>query len=485
MQLNNWKAISGVIVPAVVLFIAVYYYYYFNKHSSGINETKHGLDEILSGLLRAEKKVDNLARPRVALGLGGCLDLTVSALALFQKLGLAPSNNSNVHHESISSFVELEELFTYFFTYGAAAERYVHNSSLFDVLSSNADNLKDKQWTLGGNAPVMANRLYHEGADVLLGTSWSEKLLNLIPEGIKVVGPKLSHDDIHLILEYNKGEQWGKKVSPRANRFIIHNDKSNPQLTSMEIFSKELLKFKPSLLILGGLQMMDNFPFEPDQRQLKLSELEQMMLSVSPETKIHFEFASFANSDLLSEIINKVVIHSDSLGMNEQELPNLVTALNDGSVTLISDAYPRIATVLDQMRFVYNHLQNRTNNISKRKVTRLHVHTLAFQAILTDKSSTWKHSMSATAKAALTAHRHVCGSVDIDTLKARLIMDDSFSTSQVESGQRIPLQKDRPVSCWNEDDYEICVAPVLVCTQILKTVGGGDNISSAGLVLQI
>lgn len=122
MQLNNCKAISGVIVPAVVLFIAVYYYYYFDEHSSEINETKHGLDEILSGLLRAEKKVDNLSRPRVALGLGGCLDLTVSALTLFQKLGLVPSNNSNVHHESISSFVELEELFTYFFTYGAAAE---------------------------------------------------------------------------------------------------------------------------------------------------------------------------------------------------------------------------------------------------------------------------------------------------------------------------------------------------------------------------
>lgn len=53
------------------------------------------------------------------------------------------------------------------------------------------------------------------------------------------------------------------------SRFIIHNDKSNPQLTSMEIFSRELLKFKPSLLILGGLQMMDNFPFEPGKNFLQ------------------------------------------------------------------------------------------------------------------------------------------------------------------------------------------------------------------------
>ncbi|GAB1598068.1 ADP-dependent glucokinase-like [Argonauta hians] len=483
MPLNNWRTISSVVIPVVVLFFAIYYYYY--HHHQHNDDIKLSLDEILSGLLRAEKKVEILSKPRVALGLGGCLDLTVSALPLFKKLGFVPSNNSKVYHDSIGSSLELEELFSYFFTHGAAAERYIYNNSLFEELWTNADSLENKEWSLGGNAPVMANRLFQEGAEVLLGMAGDEKLRNFIPEGIKVAGPKISQDDIHLILEYNKGDKWGDMVSPRANRFIVHKDKSNPLLESLEIFSRELLNFKPSLLIIGGLQMMDNFPYKPDQRIDKLSSLEKMLLSVSPETKIHFEFASFSQSDLLNEIINKVVVHSDSLGMNEQELPNLVTALNEGSVTLISDSYPRIATVLDQMRFVYNHFQNRTSNTNTHKLTRLHVHTLAFQAILTDKSSSWKHSMSATAKAALTAHRHVCGSPDINTFKARLIMDDSFSTSQGGSVHRIPLQKNRPVSCWSEDDYEICVAPVLVCTQIHKTAGGGDNISSAGLVLQI
>jgi len=41
------------------------------------------------------------------------------------------------------------------------------------------------------------------------------------------------------------------------------------------------------------------------------------------------------------------------------------------------------------------------------------------------------------------------------------------------------------VSCWNEEDYKICVAPVLVCTQVLQTGGGGDHITAGGLVLQI
>lgn len=76
--------------------------------------------------------------------------------------------------------------------------------------------------------------------------------------------------------------------------------------------------------------------------------------------------------------------------------------------------------------------------------------------------------------------------------KATLIMDDSFSTSIVD-GTRISLNVDKPVSCWDEilkteqEDIsiQVCVAPVLVCTEASQTAGGGDNISSAGLVLQI
>lgn len=80
----------------------------------------------------------------------------------------------------------------------------------------------------------------------------------------------------------------------------------------------------------------------------------------------------------------------------------------------------------------------------------------------------------------------------MDVKKAALILDDSFSTSIID-GTRIALDIDKPVSCWDEmlkvglEDVsiQVCVAPVLVCTQAAQTAGGGDNISSAGLVLQI
>lgn len=44
-------------------------------------------------------------------------------------------------------------------------------------------------------------------------------------------------------------------------RFILHNDDNNPTLSSLEAFESSLSSFKPDLLVVGGLQMMDNYPF--------------------------------------------------------------------------------------------------------------------------------------------------------------------------------------------------------------------------------
>ncbi|KAL0169793.1 hypothetical protein M9458_034389, partial [Cirrhinus mrigala] len=210
-----------------------------------------------------------------------------------------------------------------------------------------------------------------------------------------------------------------------------------------------------------------------------LGKLAKMLSSASPQTAVHFEMASFVDEKF-------VLPHADSLGMNEQELPNLLSLFRGSNLTVLSDPNPRVATVLDQMRELYRLVNQRHQEAGTgRPLTRLHVHTLAFQAIIVKRGSKWKNTMSATAKASLTANRHVCGSPDIDLSKARLIMDESFSISRQEGSQRIPLQESRPVSCWDEDGYEICVAPVLVCTEVYQTAGGGDNISAAGLVLQI
>lgn len=51
-----------------------------------------------------------------------------------------------------------------------------------------------------------------------------------------------------------------------------------------------------------------------------------------------------------------------------------------------------------------------------RPLTRLHVHTLAYQAIMVEKGSAWKNTRISAAKASLTANRHVCASSTVNPL---------------------------------------------------------------------
>lgn len=450
------------------------------------------LDTVLSSLLRAERKVgvNGVARPKVAVGFGGCVDLFVDAVSLLKKIGLTPTDQPH-HHDFLENEVQLAQSFAYFFAPGAAAERFMLNESLFSELVEASRDLPGNRWAVGGNAPVMAARMATEGCDVLLGGSFSPDFTDVLSQHITVAGKVVEEPDIHLILEYPSGASWGQYSSRRANRYIIHSDDHNPYLTSMEEFAAKLGGFTPDLVVVGGLQMMDNFPFQSGERAALLSRLANLLASSTPRIGVHFEMASFVEESIMEDLLHFVIPRADSLGMNEQELPNLLSLLKGSNITVLSDPNPRVATVLDQMREVYRILNQRYKDASAgsdaeaKPLTRLHVHTLAFQAMIVTHGSQWKNTMSATAKASLTANRHVCGSNNIDTSKARLLMDDSFSISRQEGSQRIPLQENRPVSCWSEDDYEICVAPVLVCTEVYQTAGGGDNISAAGLVLQI
>ncbi|XP_061881902.1 ADP-dependent glucokinase [Entelurus aequoreus] len=479
----------GPLVSLFVLFLAIW----FRSPDRGVLDDR--LDTVLSSLLRAERKVgiNDVARPKVAIGFGGCVDLIVDAVSLLNKIGITPADQP-LHHDVIDSAEQLSQSFAYFFAPGAAAERFVLNETLFSELVDASRDLPGNRWAVGGNAPVIAGRMATEGCDVLLGGSFSHDFTDVLSQHITVAGNIVDEPDIHLILEYPSGATWGHYSSRRANRYIVHSDDHNPYLASMEEFDKKLQDFNPDLLVVGGLQMMDNFPFQSGERGALLSRLAEVLVSSTPTIGVHFEMASFVEESIMEDLLYYVIPHADSLGMNEQELPNLLSSLKGSNITVLSDPNPRVATVLDQMREVYRLVNQRYKDASaqaddahtwSKPLTRLHVHTLAFQAMIVTRGSQWKNTMSATAKASLTANRHVCGSNDIDPNKARLIMDDSFSVSRREGSQRIALQESRPVSCWEEDDYEICVAPVLVCTEVYQTAGGGDNISAAGLVLQI
>ena len=48
-----------------------------------------------------------------------------------------------------------------------------------------------------------------------------------------------------------------------------------------------------------------------------------------------------------------------------------------------------------------------------RPLTRMHIHTLAYQAIMVKRGSSWKNTRIAAVKGSLTANRHVCASKSV------------------------------------------------------------------------
>ncbi|XP_053201579.1 ADP-dependent glucokinase-like [Panonychus citri] len=480
---------SFLAIPILILFIAFCYQSYI----SSFRPIEKRLVDTLNSLLAIERDGQVNVNAKIAIGYGACLDYVVPSRCLILNHHKPPVNP--FHHVSVDDKDELLEVFAYYFNHGAAAERYINNQSLFKELvsiSETCDILK----SIGGNAPIMASRLAKEGIkNILLGAHMSPQLSKYLTSSITIAGPSTETDDVHLLIEYPTGENWlDLYSSPRANRFIVHNDDNNPLLKSLEIFHRQMNNFQPDLFVIGGLQMMEGYPGNSEKKRSRLEKVSSYIKENfkhrgdNKQTKLHFEMASYSDETILRDIIQLILPHVDSLGMNEQELPNLYQMLTFGNLTLVSDPYPRVATVLDQMRDIYEAMFSFTNG----RISRIHVHTLAFQAILVHANSDWKNSAAAAAKAALTSHRHTCGSDEIDSAKARLIMDESFSTtrSSKQNIQRIVFNSNVPVACWsetldNKQKIQFCVAPVLVCTNVLQTGGGGDNVSAAGLVLQI
>ncbi|CAK1582984.1 unnamed protein product [Parnassius mnemosyne] len=478
---------------SIVSFCIVLYAIYFRKNDIG-DERLVSLKEHLLFLESKNKVGVGVSQPKVALGYGACHDLFVNATLLLDYQDL---KGSPEHFNEISNKEEFVKSFAYFFKHGAAAERFMSNSKLYDDLVEQALKLPDTRWAIGGNAPLMAKRFYLEGWKVLFGAKMSKKLKSYIPEEILVVGDNENEevrDDIHMILEYKADERFGEYKAPRANRYIMHNDENNPLLSSLEKLGEYLPSFKPNLLVISGLQMMDNFPFKRDGKDLRAERLDlvkQQILSQPLSTLAHFEMASYVDLELLKHLTTKVLPYVDSVGMNEQELSNLNSVLERGRVVVVADSNPRIATALDQMRNTFRLIRQKNKKFgSKRKLTRMHVHTLAYQAILTVQNLKWKRTPAAAAKASLTAHRYVCNTQNINLEKTKLLLDDSFSTTtDNDNSSRVFFEANKPVACWEEtiesDKVEICVAPVLICTEAQLTAGAGDNISAAGLVLQV
>jgi ADP-dependent glucokinase len=492
-------------VSSLGIVLLAYLFSIFNPYQTGRNQ--FDVHTVLKGLLDAEAGATVRPGAKVAVGFGGCLDRLGNSLEVLSRLeATVPDVGENVNE--LSNREDLEKTFAYYFSNGASAGRTTKNESFFTEVEHAFLSSVSTRSVVGGNAPVMAKRFHAEGVEVVLGARMSAALRQQIDPQIRIVGDPIEIQDTHLIMEYEKGDKWGPYVATRANRFIVYNSVGqSPFMSLLDEFSVEVTRWRPAILVVGGLRLLLGADDEQAVKAPSLAtRLSQTLTAVRGKTRIHVELSSFPNPAQLSLVIDNALRHADSIGLNEQELPALLRhlrgshqhggAASSSALPSSENSHPSVRTTLDHSRSLFRFLRHMAP-IHERRFSRLHVHTLAFQLIMveagggtTAATDLWPNGRAAVAKAALTANRHTCGSNQIDVSRAKLLLDSVIEISDTEW---LELSGQNPVACWTESaehggydvDVEICLAPVIVCTNVTQTVGGGDNVSAAGLVLQI
>ncbi|XP_060030259.1 ADP-dependent glucokinase isoform X2 [Erinaceus europaeus] len=332
----------------------------------------------------------------------------------------------------------------------------------------------------GGNAALIGQKFAASSdLEVLLCGPVGPKLQELLDDSVFVPPESLqAADEFHLILEYQAGEEWGQVRAPHANRFIFSHDLSNGAMSALEVFMSSLEEFRPDLVVLSGLHMM-----EGQSRELQRKRLLEVVASISDLPAgilVHLELASMTNQELMGTIVHQVFPAVTSLGLNEQELLFLSQAASGPHSSLSSwSGIPDVGMVSDILFWILKEHGRSAGRASA--LTRVHFHTLVYH-ILATVDGHWANQLAAVAAGARVAGTQACATDTIDASRVSLRAPSEFLTSHSGAGVRVTLNPSEPVVVWHREGISFHFTPVLVCKDPVRTVGLGDAISAEGLL---
>lgn len=285
---------------------------------------------------------------------------------------------------------------------------------MFQEILGVAENIDGVQMALGGNAATMAMRSNFEGSRVLLGASVGDQLSKVLHPEIQVVSRKAgttTHEDVHLVLEYANQEKYNQQFSPRANRYYLNHDIHNAQLSILEEFEKAMPSFKPDIVVIGGLQLME-VDTDNARRAGRLSELSNFLQSVYIEKiPAHFEFAAVSDFWLFDKIVQQVLPWVSSIGLNEQELHILTQFLVTENKELSTSSNASLVETIEKIHKLIE-ISDRTRGEQSSNalgnLDRIHFHTLKFHVMCHRTQSKWGNSHDSVIQGALVASKLAC-----------------------------------------------------------------------------
>jgi ADP-dependent glucokinase len=455
----------------------------------------HTPESLLAGL--AQLAAQPRAGLSVALGYNVCVDAIVPArdvLTFTAPTVAAPETGTLLTEAAVDA------TFMSFFSAGAAAERSCE-PSVFQAVVARATASTALRRHLGGNAALMASNLAGLGVRVLLGGHIGPQAAKMLPPSVALASKPMGEDEVHLILEYERGEVLGPApgvTASRANRFIVTADEANTNVDALIATIKAADKAGSHALVVAGLHMLE--PLPPAKRNAALSSLVLALSMRKGSYVVHVEVASSAEPEWMASVARALFPLVDSVGFNEQEAAFLYEAVGGtwggeaGERKDVAGSFPRAVPVASLLRFLLETFPN---------LSRLHFHSLAMHVTAHAEGgrAKWRGGVGPVAAGSTTASTSACRLNVAELVAVSEGGSKLYSTSAVRYNLADPratgtatgrVSPGAPVLSWSWSTTRpggggvaFSLAPVMACAKPASTVGLGDAISAAGLAADV
>lgn len=404
------------------------------------------------------------------------------------------------------------------FSRGSAAEWLVQNKTVFDWMKHEVGH---DELRMGGQAGIISNNLAALGVGRIMvhSAQMSPKQAGLFSKSKSIVVPRKSgraftlrhpsdavneKDDelVHFIMEFRKDDVilvGNKSFScPRDNRFIATYDGKNSNLFINPDFAEGIKSFAKDIdcAILAGFHLLSP-KIDYGSRINEAMGVIDGIKSRNPHLKTHAEMASTQDAGVRLAIAERVLSRVDSIGINEQELCDLLEVF--GEENLARRIRTTHSTSGDESTLksvlIYEGLLKLMREYIRPK--RLNLHTLGFYITMINRngwetdSKTVRDSMLFAASLAATRLKgnalgdlegldEAVGSVPVSSAGA-----DELESLFSHLGADASEKSEGIIALDDDGGLTLIAVPSLVVSRPKSTVGLGDLISSSTFVSEL
>jgi ADP-dependent phosphofructokinase/glucokinase len=373
------------------------------------------------------------------------------------------------------------------------------------------NNLSGVEFRVGGQAGIIANLMALLRADSRLYTyPLSDELAYYIHEDVKVPlytentltwrnvresGDPQAGTKVNWIFEYPKGVTChfpqGKITTPRANRLIL----GSQEIGALSCFMPPIEQVISKLGAGADVAFMAGYHrgVVPERAEsldefISLSRSQLIKLKAdNPHLVVHIEYVPTKDPSIEAPLWLGLAGCFDSYGINENELPQLLTKLGE----------EELGQMIKKDENAYTLWKGAKRLQKIMGVTRLHLHNLGYYVLLLKEPypvspQTVRDSclLASTVNAAKAMYGEVTSSEQI--LQARELSLSLIGTEQIKlfaakAGEEgLPIDEEfEQTGITRMGDHSVIVMPAHVYPNPVSTVGMGDTISSVSLGAEV